>query len=191
MSVTVQLAYLAAALTWSGLFASLVIARYIGMGRSVYELVSKGDLGVAVVNIEDSKLIPALVELIEMVVTARDQKILEGQDVSYAEILDEVEYRPAMTRAQQAQTSVRDLEVAVDTLRDSAMPIWLIGAFHIGTVMGAAIDQIVASEAWRLPLLFVFLTAAVLSLLLDAVLVVRFEYRHNVLLRDLGSNRGH
>lgn len=191
MNVTAQLVYLSVAFGWSALLITpFVIGRYMGMGRSVYELVSKGDVGLAATHIEDSKLIPALVELIEMVVTARDQKIVDGHDVSYAEILDEVEYRPAMARAQQAQTEVRDMEVAVSTLMESCKPIWIIGIFHVLTVVGAALDQIYVVDPWRFPGLMVLLTAAVLSLALDIALIIRFESKHNALLLQLSANRG-
>lgn len=167
-----------------------VIARYIAMPRSVFEFQSKGDVSVAATHIEDSELIPAIVALIEMVVTARDQKVADGHAVSFQEILDEVDFRPAMERAQKAQTKLRDIEVAVTTLMDSCKPIWIIGIFHVLTVVASALDQIYGNDPWRFPVLLVLLTAAVFSLGLDLVLIIRFESKHSALLRQLSANRG-
>lgn len=191
MNVDSPFIYLNAAIGWCGLLITpFVIFRYVGMPRSFYELVSKGDVNVAAVHIEDHELIPAIVALIEMVVKARDAKVADGQEVTYQEILDEVDFRPVMDRVQQAQTRVRDIEVSVRTLMDSCKPIWLIGIFHVITVVAAALDQIFVADPWRFPVLLVLLTAAALSLVLDLWLIVLLEFAHSALLKQLSINRG-
>lgn len=191
MNIVSSFIYLNAAIGWCGLLITpFVIFRYVGMPRSLYELVSKGDVNVAAVHIEDNELIPAIVALIEMVVKARDVKVAGGQEVTYPEILDELDYRPVLERVQQAQTKVRDIEVAVGTLMESCKPIWLIGIFHLFMVMASALDQIYVADPWRFPILLVLLTAAALSLALDLGLILRFEFKHSELLGKLSINRG-
>jgi hypothetical protein len=189
MGSSVPLQVLAAAIAWCAIVVPSIILRYMSMPEKLFELGSKREVDLVVSNVMSNEVMPSIVELIEKVVLARDDKKANNITVVYEEILEEVDFRPQLEATQKALAKITEIHSTIDRLTDYSTPIWQIGMVHLMIVVGVAVDYLFAPEAWRVQVLWVLITAAALTLVLMLGLVVRFERRHRHLFRHLRINR--
>jgi hypothetical protein len=161
----------------------------MNMPEKLFELGSKREVDLVVSNVMSNEVMPSIVELIEKVVAAREEKKANNITVVYEEILEEVDFRPQLEAAQKSLAKITEIHATIDRLADYSTPIWQIGVVHLMIVVGVAVDYLFAPDAWRVQVLWVLITAGALTLVLMLGLVVRFERRHRHLFRHLRINR--
>jgi hypothetical protein len=123
-----------AAVGWTAIVANLVVIPFYSVRERWHkDYVDSGTLAQAKAYIDTNKLIPALADIVDLVVGEKKSK----SKVPTATLLETVDYLPCLERAESATREKSELDEHMTKLEVTAKKLWRWGLAHICATVAA------------------------------------------------------
>lgn len=124
------IALFGAAATWSALWMQFIVLPFFNKGEAIHkDYWQGGEINAAKAAIETTRLLPALAQMFQLAIDARSDK-RKKPDGDIEELLQSVEFRPFLERAQAAMSAIDQITDLYHQLRQSSTRLWRWGLGH-------------------------------------------------------------